>query len=131
VLVLALGIVYLAASATALPAADVFKSHRPFCEAIRAHVGPSAALHGFHEWRWRASYSYYTGRPIPNIESDTALVDYWQRPERVFLVVERGRLEHARRLIGPLEPLEVRAIGGNVVYLLSNRPPGPGALQGE
>ena len=80
VLVVGLGTVYLAASATALPAADVFKSHRPFCEAIRSHVGPQAPLHGFHEWRWRASYSYYTGRPIPNIESDRALVDYWHRP---------------------------------------------------
>jgi len=119
-LVAALGLVYTVAAARALPAADAFKSHRPFCEAIRTHVAPGVPLYGFHEWSWRASYSFYTGRPIPNLESDAALIETWRRPERLFLIVERGRLERAQRLLGRLEPLEARAIGGNFVYLFSN-----------
>jgi 4-amino-4-deoxy-L-arabinose transferase-like glycosyltransferase len=121
-LVAALVAVYLAASASALPAANAFKSHRALCEAIRSHVRPEQPLRGFHEWRWRASYSFYTGRPIPNIETAEELRDYWHRSERVFLIVEHGRLDDARRVIGPVVPLETRAVGHNVAHLFSNRP---------
>ena len=114
--------VYLAACATVLPAADAFKSHRALCESIRAHVREDQPLHGFHEWRWRASYSFYTGRPVPNIESLADLARYWARDERVFLIVERGRLEEAKRVLGPAVPLTRRAVGSNVAYLFSNRP---------
>jgi 4-amino-4-deoxy-L-arabinose transferase-like glycosyltransferase len=120
-LLVAIVAVYLAASGSALPAADAFKSHRPLCEAIRSHVGPNVPLRGFHTWRWRASYSFYTGRPVPNIETIDELRDYWTRPERVFLVVERGRLTEARRVVGPVAPLEARATGNNFAYLFSNR----------
>jgi 4-amino-4-deoxy-L-arabinose transferase-like glycosyltransferase len=114
--------IYLAASATALPAADAFKSHRPLCEEILSHVPSDKPLRGFHEWRWRASYSYYTGRPVPNIESFEDLERYWGRDERVFLIVERGRLDEARRVLGPLEPLVARGVGSNFAYLFSSRP---------
>lgn len=120
-LLVAVVAVYLVASGWALPAANAFKSHRPLCEAIRSHVGPDDPLRGFHAWRWRASYSFYTGRPIPNLETIDELREYWTRSERVFLVVERGRLAEAREVIGLLEPLEARAIGNNFAYLFSNR----------
>jgi hypothetical protein len=120
-LLVAVVAVYLAASGSALPAANAFKSHRSLCQSIRAHVGPDDHLRGFHSWRWRASYSFYTGRSIPNLETIDELRDYWARPERVFLVVERGRLGDARQVIGPIEPLESRAIGNNFAYLFSNR----------
>jgi 4-amino-4-deoxy-L-arabinose transferase-like glycosyltransferase len=119
-LLLAVVAVYLAAAGSALPAANAFKSHRPLCEAIHSHVGPDDPLRGFHSWRWRASYSFYTGRPIPNLETIDELHDYWTRPERVFLVVERGRLGDAQQVIGPIEPLEARAIGNNYAYLFAN-----------
>jgi 4-amino-4-deoxy-L-arabinose transferase-like glycosyltransferase len=120
-LLAALVAVYLAASGAALPAADAFKSHRPLCEAIRSHAGSDEPLRGFHTWRWRASYSFYTGRPIPNIETIEELRDYWTRPERVFLVVEHGRVTEARQVMGSAAPLEARAIGNNYAYLFSNR----------
>jgi 4-amino-4-deoxy-L-arabinose transferase-like glycosyltransferase len=120
-LLVAIVAVYLVASASALPAADAFKSHRPLCEAIRSHVGPNEPLRGFHTWRWRASYSFYTGRPIANIETIDELRDYWTRPERVFVIVEQGRLAEARRVLGSAAPLEARAIGNNFAYLFSNR----------
>jgi 4-amino-4-deoxy-L-arabinose transferase-like glycosyltransferase len=120
-LLLAIVAVYLAASGSALPAANAFKSQRTFCEAIRSHVGPDEPLRGFHAWRWRASYSFYTGRPIPHIETVDELRAYWNRPERVFLVVEQARLVEARQVLGPIEPLETRAIGDSFAYLFSNR----------
>lgn len=113
---------YAVGAARALPAADAAKSRRPFCEAVLRQAGGDAPLRGFHEWRWRAGYSYYTGRVIPNIESLDSLRTYWQQPERVFLIVERGRLEEARKVLGSAEPLVERAVGSNHAYLFSNRP---------
>ncbi len=115
------GALYLVASAAVLPAANTFKSHRPLSESIVARVGPDQPLRGFHQWRWRASYSYYTGRPIPNIESREALREYWARPEEVFLIVEVGRLEEFRAILGPVAPLLARTVGSNRAYLFSNR----------
>jgi len=120
--VLALALVYAGAAAFALPAADAFKSARPLCEAIRSHVGPHAPLRGFHDWRWRAGYSFYLGRPIQNLETLDELREYWSRPERLYLIVERGRLDRAREVIGDRPPLASRAIGSNAGYLFSNHP---------
>jgi 4-amino-4-deoxy-L-arabinose transferase-like glycosyltransferase len=125
------GAIYLVASARVLPAANAFKSHRALSESITAHVAPDQPLRGFHQWRWRASYSFYAGRPIPNIESRAALLEYWARPEEVFLIVERGRLEEVRALLGPVVPLLARSVGSNRAYLFSNRQPASRAGQGE
>jgi hypothetical protein len=121
-LLLVPGLLYLGASA-ALPAIDGFKSHRGFCRAMRRHVGPQDPLAGFHAWRWRAGYSYYSGRRIPNLETTAELREYWSRDERVFLIVEFGRLERAHEVIGDAQPLEWRSIGSTEAYLFSNRPP--------
>ena len=112
---------YLVAAARVLPAANAFKSHRPLSESITARVAPDQPLRGFHQWRWRASYSFYTRRPIPNIESREALLEYWTRPEEVFLIVELGRLEEVRAVLGPVIPLLARTVGSNRAYLFSNR----------
>ena len=116
-----LACVYVASSASLLPAADAFKSHRPFSEAVRAQVDADQPLRGFHVWHWRAGYSFYTGRTIPPIETLEELRVYWGRPERVFLIVEHGRLEEARQVVGPDAPLVERAIGSNRAYLFANR----------
>jgi len=113
---------YLVASARLLPAANSLKSHRPMCESIRAHVSPDQPLRGFHEWRWRAGYSYYLGRSIANLESREALSDYWRGPGPVFLIVERGRLDAVREVIGDVEPIVDRAIGSNHAYLFASDP---------
>ena len=65
-------------------------------------------------------YSYYLRRPIPRLETLDALRAYWEGDERVFVIVEQGRLHEARQVLGPLPPLETRAIGGNRAYLFSN-----------
>jgi 4-amino-4-deoxy-L-arabinose transferase-like glycosyltransferase len=104
-----------------LPAIDPYKSHRGMCEAILLHVAPEAPLRGFHVWEWRASYSYYTGRPVPNLESVEELRSYWNRSEEVFVVVERSLLDEARGVLGAIPPLEWRETGNNAAYLFSNR----------
>ena len=45
----------------------------------------------------------------------------------MFLLVERDRVDEVQRVLGPLEPRLGRTVGGNAVYLYSNRassPPG-------
>jgi hypothetical protein len=114
-------VLYLAAAATVLPAADAFKSPRPFCDAVLARVGPDDPLRGYHEWRWRAGYSFYVDRSVPNLASPAELREYWSRPERVFLIVEEGRIDEVAGILGEIRPLATRAIGDNRAYLLANR----------
>jgi len=112
---------YLFVSIRLLPAINPYKSHRAMGERIRVHVAPEAPLRGFHVWKWRASYSYYTGRPIPRLGGREELSEYWRSPEEVFVIVERGLLEEARVVLGRIEPLEWRETGRNAAYLFSNR----------
>ena len=104
-----------------LPAINPYKSHRGMCEAILRHVAPEAPLRGFHVWKWRASYSFYSGRSVPNLESVEEFQRYWQSSEEVFVVVERSLLEQARSVMGEISPLEWRETGSNAAYLFSNR----------
>jgi len=114
-------VVYLVAAAIALPALDPLKSSRAFSTAVAAQVG-QGELRGFHEWRWRAGYAFYARRPIPNLETLDELRAYWSRPERVFLIVERGRLVEARKVLGDAEPLVSSRIGSNEAFLFASRP---------
>jgi len=84
-------------------------------------VPPEAPLRGFHVWKWRASYSFYSGRSVPNLESVEAFQRYWQSSEEVFVVVERSLLDEARNVMGEIPPLEWRETGSNAAYLFSNR----------
>jgi 4-amino-4-deoxy-L-arabinose transferase-like glycosyltransferase len=113
---------YIHAAVAVLPALDPLKSHRPMAEAIRRLVPPHSPLAGFHVWRWDADFSYYAGRPIPVIPDVERLTAYWSRPEPVFLVVERGRIELARSVIGARAPLAAHEAGHNAAFLFSNRP---------
>jgi len=112
---------YVVAAALVLPPLDAIKSHRPFCEAIRREVPAAAPLHGYRLWRWRAAYSFYSGRRVRSLESAAELTRYWSRPERVFLVVERGMLDEVRASVDPGRPLAVHAAGHNQAYLFANR----------
>lgn len=114
-------LLFLFGSLRLMPAIDPYKSHRSMCEAIRQHVAPDAPLRGFHVWKWRASYSYYTGRPVPNLATLAELQTYWRSPDEVFVVVERSRLPEARGVLGEIPPLEWRETGSNAAYLFSNR----------
>lgn len=112
---------YLTAGVALLPDLDAVKSHRPFCEAIVAAVRPGQPLYGYRLWKWRAAYSFYSRRAIPSLASPEELRAYWARPERVFLVVERDRLDEVRATVDAGPPLADRAVGSNHVYLFSNR----------
>jgi hypothetical protein len=112
---------YLYGATVLLPAINPYKSPRGMSEAIRARVSSEAPLRGFHAWKWRASYSYYARRPIPPLVGAEALRAYWRSPGEVFVVVERGLLEEARAVLGPIEPLCWRETGSNAAYLFSNR----------
>jgi hypothetical protein len=114
---------YLQAALWLLPAVNPYKSHRAMCEAILRHVGPDQPLRGFFDWKWRASYSFYTGRSIPRLASLDELRRFWESPGPVFVLVERGSLDEARVVLGAIPPLEWREIGGNAAYLFSNRQP--------
>jgi hypothetical protein len=55
------------------------------------------------------------------VESIEELQAYWRRPERVFLIVERGRLEEVTPVVKDAPPLVGRKIGSNEAFLYSNR----------
>lgn len=112
--------IYLLAATFVLPAFDAVKSHRPLCEAVNGHVAADQPLYGYRLWRWRASYSYYSGRKIRSLDSAEELWEYWNRPEQVFLIVERGMLDEARTVVGNSRPLIARAVGDNFIYLFTN-----------
>ncbi len=122
---------YLVAAVWVLPALDAVKSHRPFGQAIVARVGSGEPLFGYRLWKWRAAYSFYSGRQIRSLETPEDLQRYWKRPERVFLVVERGMLAEAAAAIDLGPQLASRAAGNNFVYLFGKpaahegRPPQP------
>jgi 4-amino-4-deoxy-L-arabinose transferase-like glycosyltransferase len=112
---------YVLVAVHVLPAVNALKSPRAFGEAVARHVGPAGEVRGFHPWRWRAGYSFYARRSIPHIDSADELRAYWSGPERVYLIVEQGRVEEARRILGPLEQVEHRKIGSNEAWLFANR----------
>jgi 4-amino-4-deoxy-L-arabinose transferase-like glycosyltransferase len=118
---------YLMAATWVLPATDIYKSARTFGSEINAIVGPDEPLHTYRSWKWRASYVYYADRIIPHIDTAEALREYWARPDRVYLVVEDRREGEVQELLGPIEPIADRAVGGKHAYLFSNRRQDAGA----
>jgi len=113
--------VYLLATIWALPAANAYKSARPFCSKLQALVGEDDPLRSYGFLSWRASYSYYTDRSIENIDSPVGLRRFWSRDEKVFLLVERGRLEEVRELLDDANLLISDRVGSNEIYLFTNR----------
>jgi 4-amino-4-deoxy-L-arabinose transferase-like glycosyltransferase len=112
---------YLLTSASVLPAVNVYKSARPFCERVNAEVGPVEPIVAYRQWKWRASYVYYSARKIPIIDSPRVLREYWARPERVHVLVEEDRLREVRALLDGAEPRFGRRIGSREVYLFSSK----------
>jgi 4-amino-4-deoxy-L-arabinose transferase-like glycosyltransferase len=112
----------LATAIVAFPAADAFKSARPFCEQVRAAAGPDAPVLSWSFWRWRASYTYYLGRPIRNVKSTDELRQAWTGPEPAFLIVEEPGLREARAVLGEAAPLVEARVGETRVYLFRSEP---------
>jgi 4-amino-4-deoxy-L-arabinose transferase-like glycosyltransferase len=112
---------YLVTGVRVLPAVDVYKSARPFCDEVRGRVGDDEPLRAYRTWEWRAGYAYYCRRPIPRVTSPEELRRYWARPERVHLIVERGMLDEVRSVLDGADPVLDRGIGSNHAYLFANR----------
>lgn len=122
---------YLWAAVAVLPRVDAYKSSRSFCEAVNARVAWDHPLSAYRPWKWRAGYSYYTGRRIPRLSSIEELSSYWAREEPVFLIVERGELGEARTVLGDAEPLLAAPVGANFAYLFTNQVGPRGASGGN
>jgi 4-amino-4-deoxy-L-arabinose transferase len=116
-----LTVLYLLASVSVLPAANAYKSARPFCERVASVVAPGEPLASYRFWAWRASYPFYLERPVPNLQTPDELRDYWNREEQVFLILQDAQLDAARAVIGELRPWVQGRIGSRNAYLVSNR----------
>ena len=112
---------YLLAANWVLPAVDAYKSARPFCEKLAALVPRETPLRSYRPWKWRASYAYYADRTIETIDSPGELERFWNDAGQVFLLVERDRLDEVRETLGDPRPRLAQPIGGNAVYLFTNR----------
>ncbi len=112
---------YLLAAVVVLPAADRYKSMRGFCNQVLSLVAPDEPLASFGFWQWRAGHRFYTGRAIPNLESEDELARYWSAERRAFLLLTERQLDRARNVIGDAAPLLERRVGGGTAYLFENR----------
>jgi len=121
-------VLYLLIGVVILPAVDIHKSAKPFTQRVGAVVPADDRIASFKLWRWRSEYRFYLGRPVTNIRTPEALEKYWDRPERVFLIVEGDKIDWARRVVGDAPALLHDRVGSREVYLLSNRgrPPNRG-----
>jgi len=114
-------VLYGLAAVAVLPAVDAHKSARPFCERVASVVGPDLPLRSFGFWEWRGAYAFYLARPIPNLETAAELRAYWDRDERVFVIVESTHLAPLRAVIGEERPRVESRVGSRTAYLFSNR----------
>jgi 4-amino-4-deoxy-L-arabinose transferase-like glycosyltransferase len=112
----------LLAVAWVVPAVDAYKSPRAFCERVNEAVSREHELYAYRIWRWRAGYTYFTGRPVRRIETAAELESRWKGRQPFHVIVERGMLDEARAVIGEVEPMAARAIGSNFAYLFVNAP---------
>ncbi len=112
---------YLLAGSWMLPSINVIKSARGFCEQVKERIAPAHAIRSYRTWQWRASYSYYLGQTLPRLTSPEELAAFWDRDDRVFLIVEKHRLADARSVLGDSRPIIERGVGSKMVYLFSNR----------
>ena len=104
-----------------LPAANAYKSARPFCDRVASVVAPGEPLASYRFWSWRASYPFYLRRQIPNLQTPEELRDYWGQDEQVFLILQDAQLDAARAVLGDLDPWVQARIGSRTAYLFSNR----------
>jgi hypothetical protein len=112
---------YVAASVAVLPAVDAYKSARPFCEHVSSVLPPDGPVASFGMWQWRAGYTYYLGRPIPNLETTAELSEYWNREQQVFVIVQSTEIDEARAVLGAREPWVESRVGSRMAYLFSNQ----------
>ncbi|HEX5041870.1 MAG TPA: glycosyltransferase family 39 protein [Candidatus Polarisedimenticolaceae bacterium] len=105
---------YLVAAAALLPAADAFKSARPFCRAMARHVAPGDRVASYRFWRWRAEYTFYGDRAIESLQTPEELRAWRGR----FVLVEDWALPEVRRVLGDGPVALTGRVGGGTIVLL-------------
>ena len=109
---------YLVAAAALLPAADTFKSARPFCRELAARVPAGEPVATYRFWQWRAEYTFYGDRSFESLQSPEALGTWARRAGRRWVLVEPWALPEAREVLGAApEALRGRVGQGTIVLL--------------
>jgi 4-amino-4-deoxy-L-arabinose transferase len=117
---------YLVAAAALLPAADAFKSAKPFCGELSRKVPAREPIASYRFWQWRASYAFYTDRTFESLQSPAELRSWARLPGPRWLLVEDWALPEALSVLGSPE-VALRATIGSVEIVLL----GPLALDSE
>jgi 4-amino-4-deoxy-L-arabinose transferase-like glycosyltransferase len=68
---------YLLSGCWLLPAVDAYKSARPFARDVLEQASEEQPVRIYGDWKWRASYSYYTGRRLERLEGAEELRRFW------------------------------------------------------
>lgn len=108
---------YLVAAVALLPAANAFKSARPFCAALSARVPASEPIASYRFWQWRAGYAFYSSRTFENLGSAAELRAWAAEEGRRWLLVEEWAIPEVRQTLGPA-PVALSARIGHVGIVL-------------
>jgi 4-amino-4-deoxy-L-arabinose transferase-like glycosyltransferase len=105
---------YLVAAAALLPAADAFKSARPFCRAMATHVAAGQPVASYRFWQWRAEYTFYGERVIESLQTPEELRAWNGR----WVLVEDWALPEVRRVLGEAPVALTGRVGQGTIVLL-------------
>ena len=109
---------YLVAAGALLPAADAFKSARPFCQQLAARVPAGEPVATYRFWRWRAEYSFYGDRTFEDLQTAEALRAWVRLPGRRWVLVEDWALSEARDVLGAIPAAVTGKVGKGTIVLL-------------
>ena len=105
---------YLVTAAALLPAADSFKSARPFCRALAARVPSGEPVATYRFWQWRAEYTFYGDRAFASLQTPEQLRDWRGR----WVLVEDWALPEARSVLGDAPTALTGRVGRGTIVLL-------------
>ncbi len=105
---------YLVTAAALLPAADAFKSARPFCRALAARVPSGEPVATYRFWQWRAEYTFYGERAFASLQTPEQLRDWRGR----WVLVEDWALPEARTVLGDAPAALTGRVGRGTIVLL-------------
>lgn len=116
-------VTYFAAAVWLLPAVDPLKSARGFSASMNEQLRlKNGTIASYRLWRWRAGYSYYAGRTIPNLEEPAALLAFWRSHEQALVFVEEAHRNELQALIPDASLVREQQIGGRKASLFVRNP---------
>lgn len=114
---------YFAAAIWILPAVDPLKSARGFATSMNEHISlEEGTIASYRLWNWRAGYSYYAGRTIPNLEEPATLLAFWRANEDAMVLVEESHRRELQALIPDESLVHQQQIGGRTASLFVRNP---------